>query len=101
MRPGLVNRLDMVENSSSTTGMKPGENGTGVLQKMIFKTINGGNYRARAVRSDGTVLLFSDKTFPDGSYCKRLHRYNRAKKEKNYLRLSDGINSKSNGDVLG
>ena len=70
MRPSTKsNRLDM-RKQFIANGMMPGESGEkGLTENKIQKQLKKvGTTEREQVYSDGTVLLFSDKTFPDGSY---------------------------------
>ena len=93
MRPGVQNRLDM-RKQFIATGMRPGESGKeGLTENDIQQQlIEVGTTEREQVYSDGTVLLFSDKTFPDGSVISVYTDITERKKEKPTLRrLSDAI----------
>ena len=98
MRPG-VNRLDM-RKQFIASGMRPGESGEeGLTENKIQKQLmEVGTTEREQIYSDGTVLLFSDKTFPDGSVISVYTDITeRKKREETNRRLTDALEQIPNG----
>ena len=98
MVPG-VKREDMRKHLVAN-GMVPGESGDEILteDKIKNQLKKVGTAEREQVYSDGTVLLFSDKTFPDGSVISVYTDITeRKKREETNRRLTDALEQIPNG----
>jgi|GEM_PF-379024 len=98
MVPG-VKREDM-RNHLVANGMVPGDSGNEILTEDEIKNQleKVGAAEREQVYSDGTVLLFSDKTFPDGSVISVYTDITeRKKREETNRRLTDALEQIPNG----